>query len=80
MTTPAYIRIEDLPTVLRFKRGERTLRRVSELSGLSASTLSRLERGEVSSGLSLEVLHKLASYLERPILLEPSEEAGRPGA
>ena len=69
MNTPAYVRIADLPTVLRFKRGHNSFRDVADVADLSASAMSRLERGEGEP--TLETLEKLASYLDRPILIEP---------
>lgn len=70
MSTPAHVRIPDLPVVLEFKRGERSLREVSEASGVSASTLSRIERGDVGEP-TLSTLEHLAAWLDRPILIEP---------
>lgn len=70
MSTPAYVRVEDLATVVRYKRGERSLREVAEVSGVSASALSRIENGKVGEP-TLSTLEGIASWIDRPILIEP---------
>lgn len=65
-----------ISTLLKAKRNERDigLRAVAQESGVSASTLSRLERGVASSLPDADTLTKLASWLNVPIGFLLSEQ------
>jgi len=69
MPTPTKVRVDDLPVVLQFCRGERSLKEQAERVGISSTALRNLERGEGDPQLS--TLSKVASFLERPVVVEP---------
>lgn len=69
MNAPNYVRIEDLPTVLRYKRGRNAMSDVAEATDIAATSLSRLESGDANP--TLETLEKLAAWLDRPLVIEP---------
>lgn len=70
MSTPSRVNVEDLPAVLKFKRGRNAFADVAEEAGLSASVMRRLERDEEADP-KLGTLQKVAAYLDRPIVIEP---------
>lgn len=72
MSTPAHVDVEDLSTVLRYKRGRNAFTDVAEAAGLSASVMRRLERDEEADP-KLGTLRKVASYLDRPIVIRPDD-------
>lgn len=72
MSTPSHVDVEDLSTVLQYRRGRNAFTDVAEAAGLSASVMRRLERDEEADP-KLSTLRKVADYLDRPIVIEPKE-------
>lgn len=58
--------LAQLPALIKAKRREtkESLRDIAQKSGISASTLSRLERGTMTSIPDTETLTKMATWLE----------------
>lgn len=74
---PNSISISELAQAVRSKRGSASLSAIAERTSVSASTLSRIERGQIPDLTNLE---KLAAWLEVEIRAAEHQTDGIPSA